>query len=496
MISLDYKPGTSEVVYAPTGAGKSEIFLAIIRHAVAHGKRVVVYCCRNLLLQQLIKKFDEQELDYGVIASQFPDKQSNLTKIQLCSIDTVYARREKSGIPKADLVIVDEAHQQKETKARTVFKTHDNRGCCRIGFTATPVDLGNLYDKLFISCLNSELRDKRLEFPAHVPAHVFGGAEIDTRNLSHIKTGEFSLAEIRKRVWTPSIFGHVFKSYSRLNPHKKPTILFAPGIEESKWFVDEFERKGIRAAHIDGEDCYFDGKEHKSKPEVREEIIAKLKKGKIHVICNRYVLREGIDIPELAHLILACAMGSIVSYIQTVGRVMRNHSSLDRVIVQDHGGNWWRHGSPNADRTEWEDMFNMSSSVASSIRKHKVQRGEEKCAIQCPMCDAIRAFGSFCHNCGYKHEKSKRAVIMKNGSLIEMTGDPIPKIKVAEAYDTEKRWIECYYRCKRSNMTFKQALGLFVNENKYYPPEDLRMMPLKTIDWWAKIKDVDQNQLR
>ena len=45
-------------------------------------------------------------------------------------------------------------------------------------------------------------------------------------------------------------------------------------------------------------------------------------------------------------------------------------------------------------------------------------------------------------------------------------------------------------------MTFKQALGLFVNENKYYPPEDLRMMPLKTIDWWAKIKDVDQNQLR
>ena len=60
MISLDYKPGTSEVIYAPTGAGKSEIFLAIIRHAVAHGKRVVVYCCRNLLLQQLIKKFDEQ----------------------------------------------------------------------------------------------------------------------------------------------------------------------------------------------------------------------------------------------------------------------------------------------------------------------------------------------------------------------------------------------------------------------------------------------------
>ena len=61
MVSLSYGAGTSEVVYAPTGAGKSEIFLAIIRHAVERGKYVVVYTCRNLLLQQLIKKFDEQD---------------------------------------------------------------------------------------------------------------------------------------------------------------------------------------------------------------------------------------------------------------------------------------------------------------------------------------------------------------------------------------------------------------------------------------------------
>ena len=55
------------------------------------------------------------------------------------------------------------------------------------------------------------------------------------------------------------MFGRVLDHWRKLNPDGRPTILFAPGVAESIWFVDEFARNGIRAAHIDGEDTYLDG---------------------------------------------------------------------------------------------------------------------------------------------------------------------------------------------------------------------------------------------
>ena len=335
---------------------------------------------------------------------------------------------------------------------------------------------------------------------------TFGCPEFDTRDLKPVKTGEFSINEIRKSVWTPKIFGYVYEHYRRLNKHMKPTVLFAPGVKESKWFVDQFEAKSaqdadrlgdpslkIRAAHIDGEDCYVDGEEYSSDRGARKDIIEQVRNGDIHVLCNRFVLREGIDIPELYHLILACPIGSIVSYVQTVGRVLRNHNSLKGVIVQDHGGNWWRHGDPNHD-IDWQEYFHMDARTASKLNEERKKNGEEECAIICPNCSAVRESGAMCNVCGYKHEKSRRMVIQKNGELQCLTGSPIPLKKVKKEPDTIAKWKKCYHRARKAGQTFNQAMGLFVKENKYYAPNNLPHMPKKSIDWYRKITDVHHHE--
>ena len=53
----------------------------------------------------------------------------------------------------ADLVLVDEAHQQKEKSAATLLNAHYEAGAAIVGLTATPLGLKGLYDTLIVAWL-------------------------------------------------------------------------------------------------------------------------------------------------------------------------------------------------------------------------------------------------------------------------------------------------------------------------------------------------------
>lgn len=485
------------VITAPTGAGKSIIFLGLCRWARENNKRVAIYCCRNLLIQQLIEGLRKGKLGFGVRASQYKNLRNVRANVQLCSLDTVYMsfKKDHDDLPKADIVIVDEAHQQKQEKAQQIFDKHVDQGASLIGFTATPVELSHMYDRLEVACVNTDMRSKELEFPAHVPAHTYGCPELDTSNLKPLKTGEFSNQQVVKEIWTPQIFGHIVEHYRRLNPDQRPALLFAPGVKESKWLCDQLNRSDIPAAHIDGQDVYIDGEEYASDPLKRAEVIDKLRAGEIKVICNRYVMREGIDIPELFHIILATPIGSLSSYVQVVGRALRNHPSLDKVIVQDHAGNFWRHGSANANRA-WDELFYLTSGQASQVHKKQIESGEKENPITCPKCHMVRSKGPRCPKCGFVHSSNTRMVIQRSGQLRQLHGPPIRKIKIEKKHDTETRWLGCFYRCKKNGIkTFNQAYALFVREEGYHPPKNLPFMPKQDIDWYERCNRVESHDL-
>lgn len=472
---------------APTGGGKSYMMYDLIQYARSRDWPVTLYAVRKFLIQQLMDVMDEFGLSYGVRASGF-DKYEDLDNpIQIASVMTEESRvftKKQRNLHYSKFVLWDEAHMQKAGVAETIFRMHEEQGAINAGITATPLGLSHLYDHLVVAGNNTEMR----QCGAHVPCYVFSPTVPDLKGVKRDKTGEYIISGKKYSIFTQSVVGSVIDYYNQLNPDRKPTILFAPGVKESVWFVNQLEAVGIRAAHIDGNDVYYNGQDYPTSPDRRKHVISELRAGRIDVICNRFVMREAIDIPELYLCILATPIGSLKSYLQAVGRIMRNDASLDHVKLQDHGGNFDTHWSPNMDR-DWERLWRMDEKVVSSERKKKKDPKEPE-PIVCPKCSAVRLKGPECVSCGFKHTKSVRMVIQNDGTLVRKSDEKQKQQKKQQATDQQKLWTKFYFIAKNRNMTFSQAAWMYKEKAGRWPPRNLKYMPKDELDRKRLVKDV------
>lgn len=483
-------------VTSPTGGGKTDMMIALIRWCASTHRKVLLYANRKMLIDQTIKVLDDSGINYGVIAAGHKDKRATLRDVQIASIQTVHSRvkrLKKQEHWHADVTIVDEAHLLGNGVNLQILTDHSDAGSTLIGFTATPLGISHIYPHLIIAGRNSTCR----QCGALVPATVYAPSEMDTSKLKLQDSGDFNYEEI-KQIYAGArhaIFGHVFDHWKQINPDALPAIGFAPGVAESKWLVDQFAERGVRCAHIDGEDCYIDGEEVASSKEVRDEILAESKAGRVAVLWNRFICREGINAPWLYHAILATPFGSLMSYIQSVGRILRRSDATpDRVIISDHGGNHWRHVSPNAD-FDWDQWYFEQPSLFTRVRMDAIRERREPTPIACEFCGVVRNGGILCPNCHRQMNKKRRMIIQKDGKLKPVFGEPLPKKYVREKNDTYMKWKSMYHRGVNADMSFAQAVGLFVHENGYWPPTDLPMMPKHPIRMFSKIRAVPHDQL-
>lgn len=473
------------VVTIPTGGGKTRVAVDLTRTYLQAGQNVVFYTNRRALIDQAVRDFGD--LNFGVRSAGHRAKLAE--PFQISSLPTEAARVLRSGewsLHPAALVIVDECHLHTKATARQILSRHYAAGAMIVGLTATPLDLGDLYDELFTGAAMSELR----ACGATVPARHFGPDEPDMRDRKPPKV--WTEKEAAKVMMREGIFGRVWDAFNELNPDRRPAILFAPGVEQSLWFAQDFSRRGVRAAHIDGADVWVDGDLMRNRTSVRDEILADSKAGRIKVLCNRFVLREGIDCPWLSHGIFATIFGTLQTYLQSGGRLLRGAPGKEFATIQDHGGNWWRHGSLNADQ-DWR--LGQRAEWADELRHERMRANKEPEPWCCPGCHKI-CLGTACA-CGYKATRVKyaRRVVQQDGELVEHVGKIFQPRRVAYRDDTVKKWVACYHRCRNANRTFRQARALFVKENHYWPPPTLKLMPRDDYTWFLRIKDVAPEKL-
>lgn len=500
---------------SPTGGGKSIMMRQIARHRLAQGDGVLLLTNRIMLRDQLSQAFDDAGFDHGIRAAghglhtEYP--------LQIGSIQTEHSRslkRKVWALHPARLVILDEAHLHNNPTAREVLDAYVGIGANYLLVTATPLDLDDMAEELIVAGTPSELR--AYTPPALVLAHHYGPDEPDLRAFKNVREGvDLSEADASKAMMTPGIFGRVLHWFNKLNPDRKPSLLFAPGVGESIWFAQQFAAEGIRSAHIDGEHVWLDGRLLASTPELRRQILEGSRDGTIPVLCNRFVLREGIDCPWLRHGIFATVFGSLQSYLQSGGRLLRASPGKDSVTVQDHGGNWWRHGSLNADR-KW--LLGLTAAEAYARRaddfryrkcrvcKTPLDAGAlcERCKAAavdqpkaCPQCSRILVRGKCV--CGYAGTKFARKVVQADGSLKELTGQPFRPRTIHAGPDGPKLWERMYYRARspKWNATFRQAAALFAEENDWrWPDPTWPLMPKDERDWYRSVSDVKPEDLR
>jgi superfamily II DNA or RNA helicase len=485
------------ILTAPTGGGKTLMMVDLILSALEDGDLISLYTNRRLLIEQTVKVMTKNGLIYGVRAAGWD--QDLKAKVQISSMQTEHSQvmlRNLRDLHAANLVLVDEFHQQKEKTYQAIYQKHLDMGATIVGITATPIDLGEICGikpKLIVAGKNSELRECKML----VPAVHYGCSEPELREIGR-KFIELSEPEISKLIMVYGIFGHVIRNYERLNPKRKPTLLFGPDVAGSLFFAEQFYKEAdITAAHIDSKSCWINGKTYPSDKETRERILEGSRSGEIKVITNRFVLREGIDVPWVEHIILATVINSLQSYLQALGRGLRASPSTGKteLTIHDHGGLFWRHGSVNIDRV-WD--INQTEKMIYEAREKRILAKEEKEPFLCPQCGRV-LLSVKCPSCGFVMDirRKSRPVAQSDGTIKQYFGDIFRPRKTDMRDDTEKKWIQMYWRAKNSKngMTFKQAESLFNQEHRYWPPRDLPNMPIDSLDWARKVRDVPFNKL-
>jgi superfamily II DNA or RNA helicase len=332
---------------------------------------------------------------------------------------------------------------------------------------------------------------------ALVPAIVKSIEQPDLRKVARNKTGEYILDGKKRGIYTQSIVGNVIDRWKKYNPDARLTMLYAPGKAESVWFTEQFMKIGVPWCHVDATDAVVDGKRVKLSRKLWEEILERFKDGNIKGLSSRFKLREGVDVPAVYHCILATPIGSLASYVQTIGRVLRySDETPDHVLVTDHGGNYLRHGSPNHDRP-WDQWWGLPEHAISEMHVNGIRDKKEPEPIRCPMCEGERRSGLKCPHCGYEHEKSRRKVIMEDGKMVEVDGHLIKPRYVKREKDTEEKWKKLFwgYRRKGVSATFNQMEGYFAHLHGYHPPRDLPLMPKVLGHWYRKVCDIDLKDL-
>jgi superfamily II DNA or RNA helicase len=426
---------------SPTGSGKTEIGMALVKGARAKHKRVAFLCNRVHLIEQTSRRFTRSGIAHGIIQGE------NTTRIYesvlVASIQTVAKR----GLPDVDLIIIDEAHTVAGSREyRAVIAAA--KGIPVIGLSATPYakglgkhyeDLGGaLFEQMVIAASIPELiADGYL-----VDADVYAPSEPDMAGIKQSRNAfgdmDFTDADVGRATDKPELVGDIVAHWLKL-AKDTPTVCFASNIAHSKHIVERFLGAGVPAEHID---CYTDEAE-------RQAILLRVETGETMVVSNVGILAEGWDFPACRTLILARPTRSLIRYIQMAGRVLRPHHSKLRALILDHSGSVCRLGFPTEEFTLSLDDGKARAAGATKAREAPLPKA-------CPSCSYVKVSHK-CPVCGFAAEQKANVDVIDGQLVLMAKGKPkAPKvdkqsfysqlIAIAESKGYREGWIAHKYR--------------------------------------------------
>jgi len=257
----------------------------------------------------------------------------------------------------------------------------------RLGLTATPVrsdgtPLGDLFDSLITVASIRDLTEQGYL----VPCEVIGPDK---------HQGSQKLAQDPVAAW-------------QQHARDLRTVVFARSVQHGKDLTEQFRSAGARVAWVDG-----------TTPQVfREHSLSDFRSGKLDVLVNCFVLTEGFDAPGAQCCLLARSCGSLGTYLQMVGRVLRPSSGKKSALLLDLPGVVHMHGMPDADRE-----YSLDGEGIRSVKKPSLR--------QCKQCGAVHPPAPVCPRCGQVYPVEDKTP--------SVTGVDLRKLSTADLNDDSKR---------------------------------------------------------
>jgi superfamily II DNA or RNA helicase len=393
----------AQILYAPTGAGKTEMAIALMAATQVKGNKAAMLLDRVVLCDQTSKRLEKYDIAHGVLQSGHW-RYRPYENIQVCSAQTLERR---GSFPGLNLLIVDECHQ---TREQTVQFIKDNPDVKVIGLTATPFTkgLGKIYDNVVSVVTTKQLVDDKVL----VPLRVFIAKAIDMEGAKKV-AGEWSTEETTKRgmVITGDVVAEWVKKTHEIFGRPRKTIVFASGVEHGVHLARKFQEQGHNFVCIS----------YKDDDEWKKQVIEDFSKPDTEIVglIATDILTKGFDVSDVMIGVSARPFSkSLSSHIQQMGRVMRGHDDKEFAVWLDHSGNYLRF------REDWDQVFEEGVDTLDEGKEKPKKEPTEKVKEEskCPKCYALWPSGSdTCLNCGHVKEK-KNKVFSLDGEMIELSG--------------------------------------------------------------------------
>ena len=463
----------------PTGAGKTATAASIIRSALGRGKRVIFTVPAISLITQTIESFARDGItEVGVMQGQHELTDAD-QPVQICSIQTL-ARR---SIPDANLVIIDEAHVVYDLYKRWL---HDPvwSNTPFIGLSATPwtKGLGKLWQELVIGTTTQQLIDS-----GHLSSfRVFAPSKPD---LDEVKTiaGDYDMAGLEQVMNQKKITADIVQTWIEKG-EDRPTLCFAVNRAHAANICDEFNRAGIPAAYVDGENSLDE----------RDVLAQEFRDGRWKIICNVGVMTTGVDLPFVSCLILARPTKSEMLYCQIVGRGLRTYPDKADCLILDHSDTTARLGFVTDIHYDELDDGKKKNGYSKNKR-------DEPLPKECPSCTYLRpARVRVCPACGFE-AKPKSNVFVAEGTLKEVKGQGKSKsfFEMLTPFEEKENFYRELLGIAKSK-GYKHGWAYFQFRTRFNESPDKKFVEIaaipttKTINWvkhqWIKRKKMEEKR--
>lgn len=391
----------------PTGGGKTVVASDIIGAALAREWRVLILVHRRELVTQMSRKLHDGKIDHGIIQAGFTPR--SMPHVQVASVQTLHARAirsERMSLPKAQLIVVDEAHHIRARTWQEIIDAYPDAAV--LGLTATPCrgdgrGLGNVFSALIEGPDVARL----IELKHLVPATYYAPYRPDLKGV-RISKGDYAETQLAERMDQSDLVGDIVSHWLKLAERRR-TVVFATNVSHSVHIRDSFRAAGVMAEHIDGT----------TPTEDRDNILARFAAGHVEVVSNCMVLTEGFDCPEIGCIVMARPTKHMGLYRQMLGRGLRPSIASGKIdcMVIDHAGAVFEHGF--ADEPV---LWTLKEDKRAENTVHRERSDYKGTSLTtCPECQAVRMSGSKCPACGWRPQPKPEPVVVQDGELTKVS---------------------------------------------------------------------------
>lgn len=399
------------LLYAPTGAGKTEMAISLLHASARKNKRSAMILDRIVLCEQTSARLQKYSIDHGVMQSGHWRWRPH-ERIQVCSAQTLEKR---GAMPGTSLLVVDECHAVRQLTVEYVQNRNkndkpdaDNPPLITVGLSASPFTdgLGEIYSKVVSAVTTKQL----VEWGNLAPLRVFICKEVDMTGVKKV-AGEWSADETSSRAMqiTGDVVSNWISKTHEVFGGPRKTIVFCTNVAHGADLARQFAEAGynfVPISYMDSDEFKQEAVKDFSRPDTS-----------IHGLIACDILTKGFDVPDVMVGVSARPFSkSFNSHVQQLGRPMRPYPGKDFALWLCHSGNYLRF------QDDWDELYeNGVTELKDGKQKAKQElKPEEKEARKCPKCGALWVGrGRVCSSCG--HERPLVSTVEQvAGEMVEL----------------------------------------------------------------------------